>query len=83
MKVETNWPYPEEEKREHYQNGHDMASSRKKESVKTGTVTETYRDKELENIGKTWGDVERFKRTVFGGELWWKPYTSRGETRIK
>ena len=83
MKVETNWPYPEEEKREHYQNGQDMASSRKKESVKTGTVTETYRDKELENIGKTWGDAERFKRTVFGGELWWKPYTSRGETKIK
>lgn len=60
-----------------------MDSSRKKESRKTGTVTERYSDKELKNIGKTWGDAERDKRTVFGGKLWWKPYTSRGAAKIK
>ena len=34
--------------------------------------------KELENIGKTWGEAELGLTTESGGELWRKPYASTG-----
>lgn len=45
MEVEMNWPYLEEEESEHYQNVHNMDSSRKKETGKTETDTEPNNDK--------------------------------------
>lgn len=55
MEVETDWPYLEEEESEHYQNDHNMDSSRKKESGRTETVTETNNEKRagehLEDMG--------------------------------
>ena len=48
-------PYLEEEESEHYQNGHNMASSRKKESGAIETVPKTNNDKRtgehLEDMG--------------------------------
>ena len=50
-----NCPYLEEEESEHYQNGHNMASSRKKESGAIETVPKTNNDKRtgehLEDMG--------------------------------
>ena len=56
MEVEMDWPYLEEEESGHYKNGHNMGfRSRKKESGRTETVTETNNDKRagehLEDMG--------------------------------
>lgn len=50
-----DWPYLEEEESEHYQNDHNMDSSRKKESGRTERVTERNNEKRagehLEDMG--------------------------------
>lgn len=51
-----DWPYLQEEESAHYQNGHNMDSSKKRESGRTETVTETNNDKRagaehLEDMG--------------------------------
>ena len=39
--------------------------------------------KDLENMGRTWGEAKLIATTKLGGKLWWKPYASRGAKRIK
>ena len=39
--------------------------------------------KELENIGRTWGEAKLLANNKIRWKLWWKPYASRGAKRIK
>ena len=51
-----DWLYLQEEESEHYQNSHNMDSSKKRESGRTETVTETNNDK---RAGEHLEDMER------------------------